>query len=246
MSINDNIGKYVPLKTVVSYFLDEAQKSQGDEDECWILALRGLTLMGQQFAAEPKTVRLPKNGNQTVTIPPDCISWTKIGLLDEKGQINTLKINTAITTYADTSPNRIERLTPNINDGLAVEQNLLYQNFYNQGVCYNLFGVGGGLIQYGECRVDETNNLIVLSPEFKYDNIILEYISNPKRDEDYMVLTSMQEAIIAFISWKKKTGTRQDFYAAATEARRTLTGKKVTLQTINDVIRQTDSMKLRS
>lgn len=246
MSINPNIGKYTPLKSIVSYYLDQEQKSAGDEDECWILGLRALTLMNQQFSAEPKTVRLPKNGNQTVTIPAGCITWTKIGLLDENGQVNTLRINNALTTYADSSSNRIQRLTPNINDFGNLAQSQVYLNYYNNGNYYNLFGVAGGLIQYGECSVDDEKGIIILPPDFKYDNIIFEYISNPERDEDFMVLTSMQEAIIAFIAWKQKRGTRQDFYAAATEARRTLPGKKVTLQQINEVIRQTDAMKLRS
>jgi len=61
-----------------------------------------------------------------------------------------------------------------------------------------------------------------------------------------MVLSVLTEAIIAFIKWKMKVGDRAEFYAEATEARRTLPGKKVTLQGINQVLREPNAQKLRS
>lgn len=247
MSINQNIGKYVPLKTVIAYALDELKKSDGDQDELWILGLRALVLLNQQISAEPKTVRLPVQANQTAIIPAGCISWSKVGLLDNQGQISTLRINNALTTFRDTNPNRLELLTPNINDSIGqLGVQTWFCNYYDNGAYYNLFGVGGGLVQYGECRVDEENGVIILPPDFRYKDIMFEYISNPERDEDFMVLTSMQEAIISFIKWKLKLCDRNEFYGAATEARRTLPGKKVTLQMLNQVIRETDSQKLRS
>jgi hypothetical protein len=56
----------------------------------------------------------------------------------------------------------------------------------------------------------------------------------------------MQEAVISFIKWKLKMGTREEFYAAVVEGRRSLPKKKIELQTINQVIRESQAMKLRS
>lgn len=247
MSYEPLLSQYVPLKTVVSYYLDEKDKSQGDEDRCWILGLRGMVELHQDISAEPKTVRLPVNANKTVTYPPDCLSWSKVGLLNSNGEVVTLKINNGLTTYRDNNPNRIESLTPNINNSIgALGSTPLYLNYYYNDGYYNLFGVGGGLIQYGECRMDDANRVVVLPEGFKYQNIIFEYISSPERDTDYKIPLALQEAVIAFIAWKDKTGTRQDFYAAATSSRRRLKGKKVTLQGINQVIRESQGMKLRS
>jgi len=246
-SINPNTGMYVPLKTIVAYFLDEYNKSDGDQDQAWILGFRALTKLNQQIAAEPKTVRLPLLPNKTVQIPSDCISWSKIGLLNTHGEVVTLKINNGLTTFRDNNPNRLEDLTPNINDSVvALGGTPLFLNyFYNDGY-YNLFGLGGGLIQYGECRVDERNGVILMPADFKYRDIIFEYISSPERDGDYVVPTVLTEAIIAFIAWKMKLAPREIFYAEAVEARRSLPKKRATLQEINQVIRESESMKLRS
>ena len=242
-----DIKKYTPLMQIVSYALDELGKSNYDQDRCWVLGLRSLVLMNYSFAAQPKTLRIPKNGNQTVTMPPDCLSWTKIGILNDNGEVCTVKINNALTTFDDLSPSRIEKLTPDINNSIGSLANTpFYSNYYYNGGYANLFGVGGGLIQYGECRIDDKNNVVILNPNFQYDSIIFEYLSSPEKDDDYKVDTCLQEAVIAFIKWKLNKGSRQEFYAAAEEGRRSLNNKKVTLQRINQVIRESEAQKLRS
>jgi hypothetical protein len=75
---------------------------------------------------------------------------------------------------------------------------------------------------------------------------MFEYISSPLKNEDYMVETSMQEAVIAFIEWKLKIAPRELYVAAKIEARRRKPGKKVTLQTLNQVLRESNGFKLRS
>lgn len=247
MSISDNIGKYTPLKTIVSYFLDEHDKSTGDEDRAWLLGLRGLTELNIDVSAEPLTVRIPVQANKTAIFPSDCIQWTKVGVLNSAGEMSTLKINRGLTTYKDNNPNRIERLTPDINDSASnLSNSPVFLNYYTNNGYYNLFGVGNGLIQYGECRIDDKNGLVVLAPDFQYNQILFEYISAPQRNDEYQVETVLQEAIIAFIMWKMKLGTAQQFYGEVTKARRRLPGKKVTLQGINQVIRESEGFKLRS
>lgn len=242
-----DITPYVPLKQVVSYFLDQYDKSMGDFDKAWIMAFRALVALGFQISFEPVTVRLPVSGNKTVKFPADCISWTKIGIVNNVGEVSSLKINNALTTYGDTSPNRLGQLTPDVQS--AIPEMLghpYFFNYYDNGLYYNLFGVGGGLIQYGSCRVDDKNRVVVLEPDFGYSSIIFEYISSPEKNGDYTIQIQLQEAVIAFIEWKFKLNTDQNFYARTIEAQRTLPGKKVTLQTINQVIREPNGMKLRS
>lgn len=230
---------YTPMKQIVSYTLDECNKSMNSFDKYWILGFRALVDMTYDFSGEPVTVRLPVSGNKTVPFPTFCLSWTKIGIMDSGGQISTLKINNALTTYRDTNPNRISALTPDVNDNT----NLLIQapfflNYYYNGDYNILFGNGSGLVQYGECRVDEKNRVVVLHPEFQYDSIMFECISSPEKNGDYEVPTPLQEAIIAFIKWKDKQGPEIDYYNRKVEARRRMPGKKVTLQQIAQVVRQ--------
>lgn len=242
-----DITQYVPLKTVVSYCIDETNESIGSFDRCWVLGFRALVDMLFDVTAEALTVRLPVSGNKTVSFPSDFLSWVKIGVLNENGEVSTLKINNALTTYKDTNPNRIERLTADITDAAPLLLGSpFYLNYYYNNTYAPLFGVGGGLIQYGECRVDDRNNLIILAPDFRFDSIILEYISSPEKNGDYQVPIIAQEAIIAFIKWKSKQADRLEYIAEKTNARRRMPKKKVSLQRVNQVIRESETMKLRS
>lgn len=239
--------KYVPLKTIVSYFLDENDKSVGDFDKCWLLGFRGLIDIGLDVSFEPKSVRIPKNGNQTVTLPSDYISWTKIGVMNSNGELASIKTNNALSIFRDNNPNRLQDIFPDVNSGFAqLPGSPIFLNFYNNGFYESLWGIGGGLIQFGECRVDEKNNVIVLDPHYKYPDVLLEYISNPEQDEDYKVELALQEAIIAFIGWKMKLWPEQRYYGEVIKARRRLPGKKVTLQTVNQVLREAQGFYVRS
>lgn len=242
-----DIEIYVPLKTIVSYTLDECEKSDGDFDRFWVLSFRALVDMLFDITAEPITVRLPVNGNLTVDMPPDCLSWVKIGILTDKGEVSTLRINNALTTFKDNNPNRLSQIDGDVNEGLPLLINSpFYVNYFYDGMYQPLFGVGGGLIQFGGCRVDEINRVVILEPDFQYQQIVFEYISSPEKNGDYTVPIGAQEAIIAFIKWKAKLGTRQDYYAEKIAARRRMPKKKVTLQAINQVLRESEAMKLRS
>lgn len=240
-----DIQKYVPLKTVVSYCIDEEEQSLGSFDRYWVFAFRGLVDLLFDVTAEPITVRLPVLGNKTVPFPADYISWNKIGILNNNGEVSTLKINNALTKYADSNPNRVQKLTSDITDTYPLLiNNPYYLNYYYNGIYQPLFGVGGGLVQYGECTIDEDNNLIVLNPEFRYDAIMLEYISSPEKNGDYTVPLYTQEALIAWIKWKAKRGTRQEYIAEKINARRRAPKKRVNLQSFNQVIRESNGQKL--
>lgn len=236
----------VPLLRIVDYALDELKKSDGDRDRYWVLAFRCLVELLFDIAAQAITLRLPVNPNMTVDFPPGCISWTKIGILNNNGEISTLKINNALTSWKDLNPNRIVDLTPDITDSLpTLIQSPFYLNYFYDGVYQPLFGVGGGLIQYGDMRVDEENRVVILQPDFKYPQILFECIYSPQKDSDYKVPTALQECIIAYIKWKDKQGTREEYIAEKINARRRMPHKKVHLQSINQVIRESETMKLR-
>lgn len=240
------IGKYIPLMSIVSLYLDEANKSTGDMDKCWVLAWRGLREVGENIAFEPKSVRLPVNGNLTVTLPADYIKWTKIGILNASGEVSTLKVNHGLTKFRDNNPNRLTDIAGDISvsDFSNLVLNPYFFNYFSGSLYTPLFGLGGGLVQYGECVVDEANGVIVLGTTYPFTDLLLEYISNPQMDNDYLVEVALQETIIAFIAWKMKTGTQQDYYARLRESRRKI--KTITLQEINQAIRQNSKYCLKA
>jgi hypothetical protein len=245
--MQNSITPYTSLITVCSYALDELDKSSADLDKFWLLGHRALTQLNYSFSGKTKTIRQPLLGNKTAPLPPDCISWTKIGILDNNGQINTLRINNSLITFRDTNPDRLQDLTADVNNSIG---NLAlvpyYSNYYYGGGVYQLFGVGNGIITYGECKVDEPNRIIIFSPDFKYDAVMIEYVSSPELDYDYQVPSYLNEAIIAFIKWKLKVGSYQEWVAAQIIARRSVPKKKFVLQSFNQVIRDSNGMKLRS
>jgi hypothetical protein len=240
------MDKYVPLKECVAMFLDANGKSMKDFRRCWVIAFRALRALNQSIAAEPKSIRIPVDANKTVPLPDDYLAWNKIGVLNDKGEVCSLKINNALTIYRDANGFRLDRIVGNVNADTVNISEGLYHNFCDNGKMFNLFGVGGGLLTYGDCRVDEKAGVILLHPDFQYADIILEYISSPERDGDYYVESCLQEAIIAFIEWKLKLGTEQAFYARAIEGRRGLSNARVTLQRIHEVLRETGGQYLKA
>lgn len=144
-----DLSKYVKLKTIVSYFLDEHDKSAADFDKAWIMAFRALVVLGFGVAFEPLTIRIGDNGNKTFSLPSDYLSWSKLGLLTSEGKISVLKVNRGISTLKDTNPDRMSYLTPDINDQLPLLSSApLFFNYYGNGVYNHLFGYGGGA-----CRI---------------------------------------------------------------------------------------------
>jgi hypothetical protein len=242
-----DITKYTPLKTIVAYWLDENSKSEKDFDKAWVMAFRALIKIGNQIAFEPMTVRLPVNtGNMTVTLPAGYIKWTKLGIINGSGEVCTLKINNSLTFWRDTNPNRLTNISPDIPDQNVSMylQSPFFYNYYFGSVYSPYFGIGGGLVQYGDVRVDEANNIIVLDPQYGFPDILLEYIGSPQKNNDYQIQTCCQEAVISFLNWKFKLGTSADYYAALIEARRSL--KPITLQEIQQAIRENTKYALKS
>lgn len=242
------LSRYTKMKTVVSFFLDEYDKTIADFDKAWKFSFRGMVVMGYAASWEPLTVRLPVNGNLTVTIPSDKMMWSKIGVMNNNGEISALKINPQLSTFRDNNPQRLEDITPDVNNVLGLSNLPYFVNYYGGNGYYNapLFGLGNGLIQYSECRVDEKNNVIVLPPSYPFPDIMLEYISCPEKNDDYQIETCLQEALIAFIAWKFKLNSEQNFYARFTEGRRSLPNKRVTLQELNQAIRQNHGYKIKN
>jgi len=237
-------AKYEPLRTVVSFFMEQYQKSDGDQDMYWLTGMRGVESMHYNISVEPKTVRLPVQANNTVIFPADYVSWVKIGLLNSVGEISTLKVNNALSKFRDNNPNRLELLSPDINDSYFGNVNAPYLNYYNNGTYQTLYGTGeAGLVTFGECRVDEDNNLIILPPNFRYSHLIVEYVSSPKKDTDYLVDVRLREALIAWIAWKHKLDTRETYYGALAESRRMI--QPVQMQSFEQTIRRNERFTLK-
>lgn len=238
--MSSDIKKYVPLIQVVAMAADEDRTN--DLDRLWVLGFRALAFIYHSMTAEPKSVRLPVGDNYTVVFPEDCIDWTKIGVMGSDGKVATLAINKSISKYKSTNPDRVDKIGETVHTDTIGDE--CFFNFIENGICFHVGTNNSRLLQPGECTVDETNRRIVLPFSFGFDEIMLEYISSPDKDKSYQIEQCYQEAVIAFIRWKNKTGNRQEFYAALSDARRM--DEPIRLQVLNQVIREGRGWKIKS
>ena len=135
-------------------------------------------------------------------------------------------------------------LTTDVTDSLSSGSLLnTYLNYWNGNGYMPMFGIGYGIQNFGSCVVDEVNNIIVLPLDFQYEHIIVEYISCPEKDHDYMIDRRLREPLISFIAWKFKLDTDTNFYARLTESRRMIT--PFNMQSFNQVIREQNKFCLK-
>ena len=163
-------------------------------------------------------------------------------------EVETLKVNRTLSKFKDTNPNRQQYLHPDAPEGdwNDIALNPYFLNYYFGNWYTPLFGVGNGIVTYGDVNVDEDNKIIIFGKHYPFTDCTLEYISAPERNPDYQIETCMVEAVIAFIAWQEKLNTEQNFYNWYKVGRGSLPGKKRTLQDINQAIRENHGYKIKN
>lgn len=249
------IERYIPLTQVVTYFIDEAGLTQAEFRRLWTLAFRGLVNMGFNTMWQAKTVKLPVAGNLTANLPSDYLSWVKVGVFGDNGVISVLSVNNNLSNYKSLSPNRLTNIEAQEPDPLDIVVSPYFYNFYNDGSYTHLFGVGGGLMTPGECKVDEQNGVILFDPNFSFSEVVLEYLSSPEQDDDYTIDVRCQEALISWLRWKdvqssksvsatEKRDRRRAYYDDLVLCKKYL--KPMRLQEIEEAVRQNSNLKLKA
>lgn len=194
---------YITLDSVINDYIDASEQSVHKYAKLYNIAYRGMQEMGLDFFYKIKTVKLPiDTTNYTAQLPNDYINYSKIGVLNSKGEIIPLTFNSKMTFYADQQPDRI---------ALTTDDTLLtwYQNqapiFYNYWDGYgftNVYGVPSGSPFVGNFNIDDANGVILLNQYFYYDYIMIEYLASPNPEEKYMIPMQFREAMIAYLAWQ--------------------------------------------
>lgn len=199
-----DIAGYTTIKKIVYAYADEAMQNSSTFRRLYSIALRGVTDLAMDVIGQVKSCRLCVQPNKTVELPEDYLNWSKVGVLNDCGEVATLNNNPSMTLNGATSVNR---LSQNIDSSTPDYGNIgygLYLNFVDEWYGYygvNLFGISGNeAASLGSFKVDHDCGLILLNNDFRYDYIILEYISLP--DEDTKIPIQAQEALIAWLAWK--------------------------------------------
>jgi len=158
--------------------------------------------LGLDFFYQVKSVKLPLNANNTISLPADYLDYTKFGVTNGVGEIVPLKYNDKLTTYKDLQPNRIADVTsPNFANYYSFSSPVFF-NYWNGGSYDNLYGVAANGIYGGGFKVDRANGVILLDPSFNYADTVLEYTASPNADNDYHVPMQFRETFIAYLAWQ--------------------------------------------
>ena len=192
---------YITLDSVIKDYLLESDQSQNKYFKIFHLAFRGFEWMGMNNFYNIRSVKLPINDNFTVTIPADYMKWTKVGVLNGKGEVIPLYYNDKLTNFADLSKTRLEQTQ---DDKLWVYQPNVWSNYWNGSSYINVYGYPSGAPFVGSFKVDEANGIFLLDEKFKYNYLMVEYMASPVEGQEYYLPVQFREALIAWLWWKDK------------------------------------------
>lgn len=207
------------VKKIVGEFLDSSDQSSHQFRRLYNIAARGMEEFTMDITGTFKTVVLDVSANKTVALPCDYVNYSKIGVINDKGEIATFKRNDQLSNYnagIDYINNRSQGAPTIESIGNWVNPTsfpFLYYNYWSSGISYNLFGLNSGTAQIGSYKLDEENGVILLGTNTDYAQIVLEYLSDglDEAECDYFVDFRASEAFLCYIRWKNATDLRKKF-----------------------------------
>jgi len=194
--------QWILLDECITDYLTESEQGNHKYFKLWNLAYRGMQELGLDFFYSIKSVKLPINPNYTVTLPADYLKYSKVGVLNNQGEIIPLSVNNNLTTAFDMQPSRVSQTDdPTVVTGYS-PQGIVWWNYWNGYGLSNLYGLPSGSPFVGEFKIDEKNGVIVLGQYFSFEYVMLEYVAVPVAGGEYYVPMQFREALIAYLRWK--------------------------------------------
>jgi len=220
MSMNN-----VPLDVVIADFrigIDgDDHISNVSDIQLRNIALRGIRDLGFDMGRRIKSLKLAVNSNDTITLPDDFVSISKIGLVGEDGLVYVLNENKSInfsrrklTTTTAFSQSSMDIPVNSVKDteeskeattsGVSIENDynqFVFENYLMEGGTGRLYGMGGAHAA-GEYRMNYDQNRIELSTNKSVTEVVMEYISDDARSGNPSVHVYAEEALRAYIYYK--------------------------------------------
>jgi hypothetical protein len=192
---------WIPIDDAINAYIDESEQSIHKFYKLWQLCFRLMTDLGIDFFYQIKSVKLPINPNFTVNLPSDFLKWSKVGVLNDVGEVITLKYNDKLTTYAEFSPDRIQKTQDNTLFNWYWYNTPIWYNFWTGNSFTTLYGMPSGAPFVGNFKIDNNAGVILLNENFNYQYIILEYVASPQEGQQYYIPIQFKEAMIAGLAW---------------------------------------------
>lgn len=194
--------QWVQIDECITAYMDEARLSNHAYARLWHMAFRGMTEMGLDSFYFVKSIKIPVNANLTATLPNDYLQYAKVGVLNEQGEIIPMGVNNNLTVAFDLSPTRLTQTQDDTIPTQINEQGVWWYNYWN-GYSYGpQYGLPSGTPYIGSYKIDEANGVIVLSENFIYPYVMLEYVCSPQENGEYYIPIQFKEALIAYLRWK--------------------------------------------
>lgn len=193
---------WITLESCINDYIVEAELSNNKYFKLFHLAFRGMEDCGIDFFYQIKSVKVAVNENKTVTLPPDYLNYTKLGILNGLGELVPLKYNDKLTTYKDLSSSRLADTSSSNFVNIYSYSSPVFFNFWNGSTYYNMYGVPVNGIYGGGFKIDIQNGVILLDTAFSWSGLVLEYVASPTEGEEYYIPMQFREAIIAWLAWK--------------------------------------------
>tara|TARA_R100000388_G_C7228370_1_gene153118 strand:+ start:11 stop:835 length:825 start_codon:yes stop_codon:yes gene_type:complete len=217
---------YIDINKVVNDFIvtmdGDDYVSEVSDNAIRSFALRGVRDMGFDMLKVVRSIKLPVESNNTVTLPDDYVSWTKIGTVGDDGIVYVMGENKNINmsqkyseindkNYDTDGDGLLEREdsrsatsggSPLADSGITDGMNsYLFRNYIHGSDAGGLYGVGGGHY-YGEFRINNDQNRVELKVKNDIKEIVMEYVADEARSSNPRVHIFAEEALRAYIYYK--------------------------------------------
>ena|ERR1019366_9186889 len=194
--------QWVDIQDCVNAYIDESEQSIHKFFKLWNLACRAMDELGLDFFYAVKSVKLPVNGNLTVTLPADYLNYSKIGVFNAQSEVIPLMYNSKLTFFNDLRTTRAQSTEDGTLWNFYCASSPNFYNFWDGTGCQTLYGLPSGGPFVGSFKIDNGNGIILLNEGFSYPYIVLEYLAAPKEGQAYYVPIQFKEAVIAYLRWK--------------------------------------------
>lgn len=202
------------LREIVAGLLDSQDSSSHSFRRLYNIGAFGMrTEFGLDIKSTIKTVLLTVSPNRSVQLPCDYVGFSKVGVVNSKGEFVTFKVNNQLTNYHQEYYNNNAQLVgvptlPNYGyqgglNGYGYV-NSLYLNYWYNNTSFNLFGLGSGTISVGNYKLDESARIILFDQYFNWTQVVLEYVSDgcDEDNDDYEVDVRCAEAMKCYLRWQ--------------------------------------------
>lgn len=192
---------WIPIDECINSYISESEQSIHKFYKLWQLSFRLMTDLGIDFFYQIKSVKLPINPNFTVNLPSDYIKYSKVGVLNDVGEIIPLMYNDKLTTYAEFSTDRLQKTQDDTLFNWYWYNTPIWYNFWTGNSFTTLYGMPSGAPFVGNFKVDNNAGIILLNETFSYDYVMLEYTASPQEGQQYYMPIQFKEAMIAGLAW---------------------------------------------